>query len=100
MNRYDGLYDNRKQFYMRHKDSYEKDPNNLDEGEERRKITMVIFLNEEVNEESTEAMGSLRLFYPDRTADVDVVPRMGRAVLFKSEVQLHEVRPTLGFDNY
>ena len=43
-------------------------------------------------------MGALRLFLP--TEYIDIVPRMGRAVLFKSEVIEHEVRPTIGFDNY
>ena len=72
----------------------------MDDGEERRKITMMIFLNDEVNVENEEAMGQLRLFYPDYSIDMDIVPRMGRAILFKSEVLMHEVRPTLGFDNY
>ena len=31
---------------------------------------------------------------------VDIVPRLGRAVLFRSEEMLHMVRPTLGYDNY
>ena len=43
-------------------------------------------------------MGALRLFLPDKY--IDIVPRMGRAVLFKSEVVEHEVRPTIGYDNY
>ena len=43
-------------------------------------------------------MGALRLFLP--TEYIDIVPRMGRAVLFKSEVIEHEVRPTIGYDNY
>ena len=63
---------------------------------------MIIFLNEDVNEENAdeEATGSLRLFHSDRSTDVDIVPRMGRAILFKSEELLHEIRPTLGYDNY
>ena len=43
-------------------------------------------------------MGALRLYLP--TGYVDVVPRLGRAILFKSEIIEHEVRPTLGYDNY
>lgn len=43
-------------------------------------------------------MGALRLY--ERTGYVDVVPRMGRMILFKSEVLEHEIRPTLGYDNY
>ena len=43
-------------------------------------------------------MGELRLYLPKKI--VDIVPRMGRAVIFKSEVLEHEVRPTLGYDRY
>ena len=50
-------------------------------------------------------MGSLR-FYPDFPHTsvlkkvVDISPRMGRAVLFKSEDMLHQALSTLGQDNY
>ena len=50
-------------------------------------------------------MGALRL-YPDfPTVEslqkvVDISPRMGRAVLFKSEHMLHQAMSTLGWDNY
>ena len=50
-------------------------------------------------------MGALRL-YPDFPHGstlhkvVDISPRMGRAVLFKSEDMLHQAMPTLGWDNY
>ena len=48
-------------------------------------------------------MGNLRL-YPkgDDSVEnvVDITPRMGRAVLFKSEQIMHTVMPTLGYDNY
>ena len=48
-------------------------------------------------------MGMLRL-YPkgDESVQgvVDISPRMGRAVLFKSEEMLHQVLPTLGYDSY
>ena len=43
-------------------------------------------------------MGALRLY--QMSGYVDVVPRMGRAILFKSEKIEHEMRPTLGYDNY
>ena len=48
-------------------------------------------------------MGKLRL-YPngDESVEgvVDISPRMGRAVLFKSEHMLHNILPTLEWDNY
>ena len=63
---------------------------------------MVIFLNEEGLDKMRESdplhMGALRIY--DTTGYVDVVPRLGRVVLFKSEIIEHEVRPTLGYDNY
>ena len=43
-------------------------------------------------------MGALRLYLP--TGYVDVIPRLGRAILFKSEIIEHEARPVLGYDNY
>ena len=46
LSRYDGLH-GRKQFYLPHKDSYKVDPNNQFDGQELRKITMIVFLNEE-----------------------------------------------------
>ena len=73
---------------------------------ELRKLTMVVFLNDDldkVREVSTAKMGTLRLFSEgnDPLAEVyDIVPRMGRAVLFKSEKILHKVNPTLEWDNY
>ena len=43
-------------------------------------------------------MGAVRLILKD--ANIDVVPRMGRMLLFKSEVVEHQMRPTVGYDNY
>ena len=101
LSRFNGLH-GREQFYLRHKDSYKVDPNNLVEGQELRKITLIIFLNEDGLDKQRKSdplhMGALRLYLP--TGYVDVLPRMGRGILFKSEVLEHEVRPTLGYDNY
>ena len=43
-------------------------------------------------------MGALRLYLSK--GYIDVVPRMGRAIIFRSDMLEHEVRPTLGYDNY
>ena len=93
------------QNYHIHKDSYKHDPNNEIDGTELRKYTMVVFLNDDldqVREKSTAKMGSLRLYsVADPLSEVyDVIPRLGRAVLFKSEETLHKINPTLEFDNY
>ena len=93
------------QNYHIHKDSYKHDPNNEIDGTELRKYTMVVFLNDDldqVREKSTAKMGSLRLYsVADPLSEVyDVIPRLGRAVLLKSEETLHKINPTLEFDNY
>ena len=46
--------------------------------------------------------GMLRLYPNGESIEgvVDISPRMGRAVLFKSEEMLHQAMSTLGWDNY
>ena len=82
LSRFNGA-SNKEHYYHRHKDSYIHDTNNEIDGMELRKLTMVIFLDE---------YGMLRL-YPKGMQSVegvvDVSPRLGRAVLFKSEEMLH-----------
>ena len=46
LSRFNGLH-GREQFYLRHKDSYEVDPHNQFDGQEIRKLTWIIFLNED-----------------------------------------------------
>ena len=71
-----------------------------------RKFTLVVFLNDGLDLQGTDApidrMGSLRLYTEGDTFHgvVDVHPRIGRAVLFKSEHLLHRVNPVVGQDNY
>ena len=52
---------------------------------------MIFFLNEdgvdEAYKNNPESMGALRLFQPGFY--IDVIPRMGRVVLFKSELVKH-----------
>jgi len=63
---------------------------------------VLVYLNnniDEVREAYQEPkLGELRLYLPEKI--IDVTPRMGRAIIFKSEVVEHEVRPTSGFDRY
>ena len=69
-----------------------------------RKFTMVIFLNDGLDVNNPDApldkTGSLRLFTngvnDTLTGVVDIHPRVGRAVLFKSEDVLHKVNPVVG----
>ena len=62
-----------------------------------RKLTMVVFLND-YNDEA-EHSGKLRLYTEGReiiTGMVDIIPRIGRAILFKSEEMLHKVMSSQG----
>ena len=86
----------REQKYHRHKDSYFQGENNKLHGMRLRKLSMVIFLNEDLNQSQTstkEQMGMLRLYTKSDSVDgiVDISPRIGRAVLFKSEEMMHQV---------
>ena len=72
-------------------DSYVHDKNNELHGMSLRKLTLVVFLNDnldQVQSSPTAQMGMLRLF-PKGEGVVDISPRLGRAVLFKSEEMLH-----------
>ena len=88
------------QNYRHHKDSYIHDPNNELDGMELRKLSMVVFLNDELDE--NEPTGMLRLYTKGREVTegvVDISPRLGRAVLFKSEEMLHQVMSSQGWEN-
>ena len=77
------------QKYERHRDSYYSDSNNHNYGPAGRKISMIIFLNDNVDE--AQSKGMLRLYPNGERVDgvVDISPRLGRAVLFRSEEMLH-----------
>ena len=84
----------RDQKYPLHKDSYIHDKNNEIQGKALRKLSMVIFLNENLDEVQSlpnAQKGMLRL-YPNHIRlkeIVDISPRLGRIVLFRSEEMLH-----------
>ena len=73
----------KQQKYYRHKDSYIHDKNNELHGMVLRKLSMVIFLNENMDQSLISQSGKIRLYPKDGV--VDISPRIGRAVLFKSE---------------
>ena len=104
LNRFNGE-SQRDQKYRRHKASYKRDENNQLHGMELRKLSMLIFLNDdsEVNKSKSDKKGMLRL-YPNGEKSVDGVldisPRLGRAVLFKSEEMYHQVMSSKRWDNY
>ena len=84
----------RDQKYRRHKDSYIHDKNNEIHGMELRKLTLVIFLNDNIDQVQAlpnAGRGMLRLYPNGDEVDgvVDISPRLGRAVLFKSEDMIH-----------
>ena len=58
---------------------------------------MIAYLNPEIPD-STGQKGELRLYLKDKI--VDVMPRMGRIIIFRSEVVEHEVKPTKGYQRF
>ena len=85
--------------YLRHKDAFRIDENNLQDGQKLRKITLIAYLNPEIPAKTKSSqLGELRLFLKDKI--VDIVPRMGRIIIFKSEEVEHEVLPTVGYQRY
>ena len=66
-----------------------------------RKLSLVVFLNEEIDK--IEHKGKLRLYtegHETVEGVVDISPRLGRAVLFKSEEMPHQVTSSHGKDDY
>jgi Rps23 Pro-64 3,4-dihydroxylase Tpa1-like proline 4-hydroxylase len=43
-------------------------------------------------------MGELRVYLKDEI--VDIMPHLGRVIMFKSEKIEHEVRPTKGYERF
>lgn len=81
-----------------HKDAFKIDPNNLLNGQNMRKVTMITYLPEDNEHIKADDVGLLRIFRKDR--NVEVRPRIGRTVLFKSEKLVHAVLPTRGYKRY
>ena len=70
-----------------------------------RKLSMVVFLNDNLDQIDSlpeVPKGMLRLYtkYASVEGTVDISPRLGRAVLFKSEEMLHQVMSSHSWDNY
>ena len=63
-----------------------------------RKVTVLAYLNPDLDKVKSSKLGELRMFLDDKI--IDVVPHMGRVVIFKSEKIEHEVRPTLGYERF
>ena len=82
LSRYNDASEKQQKNY-RHKDSYIHDKNNELHGMVLRKLSMVIFLNENLDQSLIAQSGKIRLYPKDGV--VDISPRIGRAVLFKSE---------------
>ena len=67
---------------------------------ELRKLTLVVFLNDGLDIENPDSpkKGGLRLYTKGDSLNgvVDILPRVGRAVLFRSEEVLHKVNDLVG----
>jgi len=65
-----------------------------------RQITVIVYLNplHEINKAEKKQRGELRLYLEKEI--VDVIPHMGRVIIFQSEKVEHEVRPTKGYQRF
>jgi hypothetical protein len=65
-----------------------------------RKFTVIAYLNPDLSSitDKNVKLGELRL-YLDKEI-VDVIPHLGRVIIFKSEIVEHEVKPTKGYERY
>lgn len=72
-------------FYVRHLDTFRND--------DRRKLSVVCYLNDEDWEPSNG--GELTLYLPEGDGEraLDIYPLPGRVVIFESQVLEHEVKP-------
>ena len=62
-------------------------------------MTVLVYLNPDLDKaENKKQLGELRLYLEDKI--IDIVPHIGRVVIFKSEKVEHEVRPTLGYERF
>ena len=74
-------------FYKRHLDTFQND--------DRRKLSMVCYLNDDSWLASNG--GELTLYLPGEDGEkaFDIIPKPGRMVIFESQVLEHEVKPVL-----
>jgi Rps23 Pro-64 3,4-dihydroxylase Tpa1-like proline 4-hydroxylase len=59
------VYDGKGEYYLRHKDDFRLDPNNIQDGAKMRKITVIAYLNPDINkvlENKGNKAGDLRLY--------------------------------------
>ena len=93
------VYNGNGEYYLRHKDAFRIDPNNLKDGDKLRKFTVIVYLNPDLDKmKGPDGLGELRLYLPDKI--VDVMPHMGRIIVFRSDQIEHEVRPTTGYQRF
>ena len=78
--------------YLRHRDAILQDLNNR-QGHQRI-LTIITYLNPELSENQ----GDLRLYLDSKI--IDVRPRLGRTIVFRSTVVEHEVRPSAGYNRF
>ena len=69
---------------------------------ELRKLTTIVFLNDyqisNIPDKPKSQLGSIRLYLQDDNIEnvIEIVPQVGRAVIFKSEKVLHKVTSVVG----
>lgn len=71
-------------FYKRHLDTFQND--------QRRKLSMVLYLNDK---DWREKNGGELVIYNTSGEAVKLIPKLGRLVIFESQLLEHEVKPVL-----
>lgn len=71
-------------FYKKHIDTFQND--------DRRKLSMVCYLNDQTWEASN---GGELVLYPEGSPDVVIYPLPGRVVIFESQILEHEVKEVI-----
>lgn len=95
------MYDGKGEYYLRHKDAFKLDSNNIKDGQKLRKVTVIAYLNPDLDtvlQTKGNKGGDLRLYLSDKI--VDVSPRLGRVIIFMSDKVEHEVKPTVGYQRF
>ena len=62
------VYEGKGEYYLRHKDAFKIDVNNLKDGQKLRKVTVIAYLNPTIPE--IKKRGELRLYLPDKIVDI------------------------------
>lgn len=88
-------YDGHGEVFKSHKDAFKIDENNVKNNQRLRKISMITYFPEDNDHIPRDQVGNFRIELKEQY--IEVRPKMGRTIIFKSENLLHSVLPTTGY---